>query len=394
LTVQNWTDEVAEALERLNVADTLEELRHHIDALIDRLGKTDPAGELAPEPSGSSDGLDRQIDALGRKVESASSMLAQLTDLFESQSERIETIEQQLGDPDVHSQHEAENVKVHEEARATFDELRREIASLRQQREWLESRLHRLEASIERLDATVGTVHEMTLRREDRVEALEDRLLMMLEERSTERPAAVDAAVSRSAAEPTPARVHEAGELFPADAPLDPASARRLEDLVEREIQLQHEFSPGASVERQGRVGRATVMVVDDSVDARTILSIYLSRTGYQVVTAASAEDCLAKLRHHTVDAIVLDATMPGGGAEHFLRVVHSDPAYRDRASVPVIIYTAHPETMSRDRARQLGAADYLVKGGDLLPLLTTLVRHLNPTQAVAAAPERTTSRV
>jgi CheY-like chemotaxis protein len=417
--VQNWTDEVAEALERLNVADTLEELRHHIDALIDRLGTAEPPSEVrASESSGSSEALDRQIDSLGRKVESASNMLAQLTDLFESQSERIETIEQQLGDPDVRSHHAAETLNIREE------ELRREIASLRQQREWLDARLHRLESSVERLEATVSAVHEITLRREDRVESLEDRLLMMLEERSSERAAAsrTETAVTKATPPPiavpempfvpaatvqppaaSPAQppvaplretVHAPVEPLLADAPLDAATARRLEDLVEREIKLQHEFSPGASVERRGRIGRATVMVVDDSVDARTILSIYLSRTGYQVVTAASAEDCLAKLRHHSVDAIVLDATMPGGGAEHFLRVVHSDPAYRDRARVPVIIYTAHPETMTRDRARQLGAADYLLKGGDLLPLLTTLVRHLNPGGTEASASDHVSSRV
>jgi CheY-like chemotaxis protein len=429
LTVQNWTDEVEEALERLNVADTLEELRHHIDALIDRLGKSEPEKPSTPDVGASTDGLDRQIDALGRKVESASNMLAQLTDLFESQSERIETIEQQLGDPDasVRAHPEAEPVKLREEVRATFDELRREVVSLRQQREWLEGRLQRLDASIERLESTVGAVHEITLRREDRVESLEDRLVMMLEERLNERsaarapqPAALPApavapqtpvaapvtapaptpvvaaavAVPRPPHPPMPAAVPDSVDPLAADAPLDPVTARRLEDLVEREIKLQHEFTPGAAVERAGRIGRATVMVVDDSVDARTILSIYLSRTGYQVVTAASAEDCLAKLRHHTIDAIVLDATMPGGGAEHFLRVVHSDPAYRQQAAVPVIIYTAHPESMTRERARQLGATDYLVKGGDLLPLLTTLVRHLNPGAATAAEPDRVASRI
>jgi CheY-like chemotaxis protein len=422
LAVQNWTDEVAEALERLNVADTLEELRHHIDALIDRLGKSEPVKAPEPDASPSPDGLDRHIDALGRKVESASNMLAQLTDLFESQSERIETIEQQLGDPDaaIRAHSEAEPPKLREEAEATFNELRREIASLRQQREWLEARLQRLEASIGRLESTVGTVHEITLRREDRVESLEDRLLMLLEERLSERDAArprepavparaiaptptvappvVVPAPARSssaaAAEPLPVAPQPVVDPLSTDAPLDPVTARRLEDLVEREIKLQHEFTPGAAMEHPGRIGRATVMVVDDSVDARTILSIYLSRTGYQVVTAASAEDCLAKLRHHAIDAIVLDATMPGGGAEHFLRVVHGDPAYRDRAGLPVIIYTAHPESLTRERARQLGATDYLVKGGDLLPLLTTLVRHLNPSAAMATAPEHIPSRI
>lgn len=432
LTVQNWTDEVADALERLNVADTLEELRHHIDALIDRLGKQEPQSEQGSEVAAQPDGLDRQIDSLGRKVESASSMLAQLTDLLESQSERIETIEQQLGDPDGASRltgqqpaafaYGRETISRVPEPReqsgdvhASFEELRREIAGLRQQREWLDARLERLEAAIERLETTVGTVREMALQRESRVEFLEDRLLLMLEERLEERSGArvagIDAETKRGeamppAAVPPPVPSAEAPRASPRaadrepaarlalDAPLDPATARRLEDLVEREIKLQHEFTPGAAAEKVGRAGRATVMVVDDSVDARTILSIYLSRTGYQVVTAASAEDCLAKLRHHAIDAIILDATMPGGGAEHFLRVVHGDPTYRDRAGIPVIVYTGHPEAMTRERARQLGATDYLVKGGDLLPLLTTLVRHLNPGAAAAAPPVPVQSRV
>jgi len=417
------------------VADTLEELRHHIDALIDRLGKSEPQDPQGSNVAAPSDGLDRQIDALGRKVESASSMLAQLTDLFESQSERIETIEQQLGDPDAVSRAAAQQPVAVAYARESFpptpaepsqqqragvqeafDELRREIAGLRQQREWLDARLERLEVAIERLEAMVGTVREMALQRESRMESLEDRLLLMLEERSEERagsrksrtgsqtmpseaamPADAPPPPPSSAAPPAPsprAVERERASQLAVDAPLDPATARRLEDLVEREIKLQHEFTPGAEVEKIGRTGRATVMVVDDSVDARTILSIYLSRTGYQVVTAASAEDCLAKLRHHTIDAIILDATMPGGGAEHFLRVVHSDPTYRDRAGIPVIVYTGHPEAMTRERARQLGATDYLVKGGDLLPLLTTLVRHLNPGAAAAAPPAPVQSRI
>jgi hypothetical protein len=211
-------------------------------------------------------------------------MLAQLTDLFESQSERIETIEQQLGDPDaaVRDHHDAEPVKLREEAQSTFDELRREIASLRQQREWLEARLQRLETSIARLESTVGAVHEITLRREDRVESLEDRLLMMLEERLNERgeahspqltspprPLAPVAPVVAPATPAVPAVAtpipcqrlrprfrstrqpsSDAGRGTSADrlardrrAPRSD-HARRLEDLVEREIKLQHSSRP------------------------------------------------------------------------------------------------------------------------------------------------------
>jgi chemotaxis family two-component system response regulator PixH len=397
---QDWTDTVAEALERLDVADTLEELRHHIDALIHRLAESEarndtpvaePAGTATPDPA-----LDRQLDSLGKKVEFASDMLAQLTDLLESQNERIETIEQQIGDPDADPRGPAASAQ-ETDGTQPIAELRREIALIGAERERLSERISRLEATVERLDSTIDTVRDLTFQREERVRDLEDRLFVALESRHEQpRPAEQSAAprAMHAASERPRASIVAMPELDVPPAqhsdasihePMDPATARRLEDLVEREIKLQHEFSPGAqgAAERAPRPGRSTVMVVDDSADARTILSIYLSRTGYQVVTAASAEDCLAKLRHHRVDAVVLDATMPGGGGEHVLRVLSSGLVPGQKAPA-IIVYTAHPEILDRDKARQLGASDYLVKGGDLLPLLTALVRHLNPSTPAA----------
>ena len=419
--VQNWTDTVAEALERLDVADTLEELRHHIDALISRLGESEAratAAETAQRPerdtkrdvkrdakpdANHDEALDKQIDSLGKKVEFASDMLAQLTDLLESQNERIETIEQQIGDPDV----EGHATYTTGAGAAADPALRREIAALAVERERLGERITQLEATVTRLETTIETVRDLTFEREERVRDLEDRLLVALDSRNGEqanKPEVIPVVTLPSRAARTsfaspalatpmplpppptaaPAAVSHLSAPSLADPalhqPMDPATARRLEDLVEREIKLQHEFSPGASGDRAQRPGRATIMVVDDSVDARTILSIYLSRTGYQVVTAASAEDCLAKLRHHRVDAVILDATMPGGGGEHVLRVLGSSGAAGTTAPCgALIVYTAHPDVLSREKALQLGASDYLVKGGDLLPLLTMLVRHLNP---------------
>ncbi len=357
---------------------------------------------MAAEPSAAREnGLDRQIDSLGKKVEFASDMLAQLTDLLESQNERIETIEQQIGVPEVDDV-AAQPAYLGEVGPLPVVELRREVSLLGAERERLSERIAKLESTVERLESTIDTVRDLTFRREERVRDLEDRLFVALESKTEvdvgavapsrivpppATPRARPASLAAATIEAVPTEVERPeAALTSLHEPMDAATARRLEDLVEREIKLQHEFSPGAAggnVERGARPGRATVMVVDDSVDARTILSIYLSRTGYQVVTAASAEDCLAKLRHHRVDAVILDATMPGGGGEHVLRVLASGPVTGERPPA-IIVYTAHPETLSREKARQLGATDYLVKGGDLLPLLTTLVRHLNPSAPAA----------
>jgi CheY-like chemotaxis protein len=156
--------------------------------------------------------------------------------------------------------------------------------------------------------------------------------------------------------------------------------ASRLEEIVEREVRARRDFpAPGGASASDlvlGRKVRPVVMVVDDVADARTVLSLYLSKTGYHVVTAASAEDCLAKLRHHEVDAIILDARMPGASGAHVCEVLREDPAFANSRNVPIIVYTAHPDEYPRELVDRWRVAEYVVKGGDMLPLITALVRH------------------
>ncbi len=156
------------------------------------------------------------------------------------------------------------------------------------------------------------------------------------------------------------------------------------------------EIEPGATGARSAQTAdvghlvpgkaRPTVMVVDDATDARTILSLYLSRTGFQVVTAASAEDCLAKLRHHAVDAIVLDASLPGADGGHVCRVLRSESDFESKRRTPVIIYTGYPDEYTRTLANQWKADDYVVKGGDMLALMSSLLRHTSGPAAVGLA--------
>jgi CheY-like chemotaxis protein len=164
----------------------------------------------------------------------------------------------------------------------------------------------------------------------------------------------------------------------PAPTTEPPRAVRDLERLVERDVKLRREFSAGAvQTPRHGKT-RPTVLVIDDAPDALTLLSIYLSKTGYQVVTASSAEDGLAKLRHHQIDAIVLDAKLPGASGAHVCRVLQEDAAYAKRRDVPVIVYTAYPDDFPPEVRAEWQAADYVVKSGDMLPLITALVRHTN----------------
>ncbi len=55
-----------------------------------------------------------------------------------------------------------------------------------------------------------------------------------------------------------------------------------------------------------------TIMVVDDEVDIRNSFKIVLSKSGFKVVTAKDADDCLRKLKTNKPDLILMDIMMPG----------------------------------------------------------------------------------
>jgi CheY-like chemotaxis protein len=150
---------------------------------------------------------------------------------------------------------------------------------------------------------------------------------------------------------------------------------RELEKLVEKDFRPRRDVGqPAANV--RPRRAHPIVLVVDDAGESVKQLSIYLSRTGYQVVTAVSAEDCLAKLRRHHIDAIVLDPKMQGASGAHVCRVLQEDPKYADRRDIPLIVYTTYPDEFPADVRADWNAADCVVKSTDLLPLITALVRH------------------
>ena len=184
------------------------------------------------------------------------------------------------------------------------------------------------------------------------------------------RPVAPETEAAESAPAARPDETADQAENFP---DLD---QRLIAQLADRELAVM-----GGRVRQRSR-SRRNVLVVDSSPDARTVLSIYLSRTGYQVVTASSAEDCLSKLCYHDVDAVVLEPDMPGADGGHVCRIIRTDPAFKAHSRVPIIIYTSKPQKFDRNTADQWQASDYVVKGGDTLPLVSALLQSCEAVEA------------
>ncbi len=127
---------------------------------------------------------------------------------------------------------------------------------------------------------------------------------------------------------------------------------------------MSHEKSNDGS--ERSSVG--LVLVVDDDPQLRRLVARSLERSGYQVESYPTGEDCLAALSHVLPDAVCLDLDMPGLGGLETLKRIRA----RHRL-LPVIILTGDSAVDSVVAAMLEGAYDYVVKPIDFTALTTRI---------------------
>jgi two-component system, OmpR family, phosphate regulon response regulator OmpR len=113
-------------------------------------------------------------------------------------------------------------------------------------------------------------------------------------------------------------------------------------------------------------IGDAHILVVDDDVRLRTLLSRYLAEQGFRVTTAEDATDARAKLRSVAPDLMVLDVMMPGESGLSFIESLRRDNCQ----DLPVLLLTARGAPEDRIAGFKAGADDYLGKPFEPLELV------------------------
>jgi two-component system nitrogen regulation response regulator NtrX len=98
----------------------------------------------------------------------------------------------------------------------------------------------------------------------------------------------------------------------------------------------------------------AEILVIDDEVNIRKTLRSMLEMEGYDVETAATATEGLARVVD--ADLVLLDVRLPDRNGLDLLADI------RTRSDVPVIMMSAHGTIATAVRATQLGAMDFLEK--------------------------------
>jgi two-component system, NtrC family, response regulator GlrR len=129
-----------------------------------------------------------------------------------------------------------------------------------------------------------------------------------------------------------------------------------------------------------------TILIIDDDADILKLLEMRLMASGYQVITAASAEEALTLFHIKPVALIISDLRMPGMDGFALFEAIH-----QINATVPFILLTAHGSIPEAVLATQQGMFSFLTKPFDskiLLELVATALKM--PSQISAEPPNQT----
>src|SRR5689334_9555257 len=99
----------------------------------------------------------------------------------------------------------------------------------------------------------------------------------------------------------------------------------------------------------------AKILVADDEVNLRRVLTALLKRDGHEVVQASSGVEAMEHIGE--VDVVITDLRMPGADGMEVLRT-----ASRQHPHVPVIMITAYGSVGQAVEAIKAGAFDYIEK--------------------------------
>jgi len=124
--------------------------------------------------------------------------------------------------------------------------------------------------------------------------------------------------------------------------------------------------------------GSEIIMVVDDEEDIRMLTTELLESFGYTAVSFEDGKQALASFEKDPdyFDLIITDMTMPGMTGYEFAKKVLTI-----KKKMPIILCTGYSENISKDRALEIGIAQYLQKPFQNQELLSIIRKIMNNKQ-------------
>jgi two-component system, OmpR family, response regulator MtrA len=108
----------------------------------------------------------------------------------------------------------------------------------------------------------------------------------------------------------------------------------------------------------------ARILVVEDDASIRELTERGLRNAGFEVLTAATGDEGLARFRSERPDAVVLDVMLPGVDGLEVCKTI------RATSTVPVVMLTARADTIDVVVGLESGADDYVTKPFEMPELI------------------------
>ncbi len=101
------------------------------------------------------------------------------------------------------------------------------------------------------------------------------------------------------------------------------------------------------------------ILIADDNIQYRQILSKTLSKLGYEVIEASNGASALEQIDKHQFSLIILDTIMPDVSGLQVCKLIKCNIAHR---SIPVLFIAEPGDEILFDEAFELGAVDFIIK--------------------------------
>jgi len=116
------------------------------------------------------------------------------------------------------------------------------------------------------------------------------------------------------------------------------------------------------------------ILIVDDSVSMRQMVSFTLRQGGYEVIEAEHGQAALNKLQSSVVDLIITDLNMPVMDGITLIQNVRKMPAMKSK---PILMLTTEGIAAKKEQGKAAGATGWIVKPFDPEKLLLTIAKVL-----------------
>lgn len=101
------------------------------------------------------------------------------------------------------------------------------------------------------------------------------------------------------------------------------------------------------------------IMVVDDSLSIRQMMTFTLKQAGYETIEAVDGKDALTKFATEDVQMLITDLNMPNMDGTSLIREVRKDAANR---FMPILMLTTESQESKRQEGKNAGASAWIVK--------------------------------